>query len=285
MRGSGSLIHDSEMTIREQARSYRRAAGMLLWTSCMLGGARVHMGLRSHAPRFVGQVARRESLSEMDLSGTARSLRQVFRAWEQPWAEWLLWWFGMRLHVVGEVPPPTGRGRLVIANHRSPVDILIVLARIGGCLLSRGDVADWPVLGPAASAAGTIFVDRSERSSGAAAVREMRRRLQQGEQVVVFPEGGTFAGDEVRPFRRGAFTAAVGLPVDILPIAFAYPPGCEFLEDDFQEHMIRVAQRQRTHVGVAIGQPYPLVGSTRQAADEAQQVVQKLAHQARAAVS
>lgn len=218
------------------------------------------------------------------LHGDPQVKRQVFRRWEQLWAERLLWWFGVRLHEVGREPSPSPRGRLVVANHRSPIDILIILSRIGGCLLSRADVAEWPLLGKAAQAAGTIFVDRDQRTSGAQAIREMRRRLNEGEQVVVFPEGATSAGDVVQPFRRGAFTAAAGLPLEVLPLAFAYPPGCEFLEDDFGAHLLRVAGRARTHVGVAIGEPYQLTGSSKVAAAQAQQVVQELAVRARAAV-
>src|SRR5262245_54544807 len=50
--------------------------------------------------------------------------------------------------------------RLVVANHRSTVDILLMLHLFGGNLLARGDMADWPAVGVMARRAGTLFVDR-----------------------------------------------------------------------------------------------------------------------------
>src|SRR3954447_14758838 len=53
---------------------------------------------------------------------------------------------------------PSGRPRLVVVNHRSTLDIPIVLELFGGHLLARGDMATWPVVGTMAKHAGTLFV-------------------------------------------------------------------------------------------------------------------------------
>lgn len=187
----------------------------------------------------------------------------------------------MRVQAVGRAPLEQVTARLVVANHRSPVDILIAIARIGGCVLSREDLARWPVLGPAARAAGTIFVDRDDRRSGAAAIRAIRKRLKEGRQVIVFPEGATFRGDDVQPFLGGAFAAARGLEVDILPVGFAYPEGTEFVDEPFTKHMLRTARRAQTNVGMAIGEPFSAEGPRDQLATEAQAQVQGLVRQAR----
>ena len=101
-----------------------------------------------------------------------------------------------------------GRGHLVVANHRSTADILVLLRTFGGRMVSRADLAGWPLVGAAARAVGTLFVDRSDAASGATAVRAIRTRLVAGDTVIVFPEGTTFPDDEVRPFHAGAFVAA-----------------------------------------------------------------------------
>jgi 1-acyl-sn-glycerol-3-phosphate acyltransferase len=117
----------------------------------------------------------------------------------------------LRVDLVVDAPPGSfeknGTPRLVVANHRSTVDILLMLHLFGGNLLARGDMADWPAIGVLARRAGTLFVDRQDPASGAAAVQSMRDRLRRGITVCVFPEGTTFLRDEVREFLEGALVA------------------------------------------------------------------------------
>jgi 1-acyl-sn-glycerol-3-phosphate acyltransferase len=118
--------------------------------------------------------------------------------WVRLWSRTLLETFGVRALIRG-TPPAGAEGRLVVANHRSTADILLLLGAFGGAMVSRADVAGWPLIGAAARAVGTVFVDRSSAFSGATAVRAIRTRLSRSSTVIVFPEGGTSAGDEVRP--------------------------------------------------------------------------------------
>src|SRR5258706_14233955 len=67
-----------------------------------------------------------------------------------------------------------GRPRLVVANHRSTIDILLVLDLFGGNLLARGDMADWPGVGVLARRAGTLFVDRRDSAAARASVQLFR---------------------------------------------------------------------------------------------------------------
>ena len=186
-----------------------RAAGLGAVTLGALGVEQVHEGLSPEDERH-----------------------QVFQWHMRRWARALMHVFGVETLVQGEVARPTG-ARLVVANHRSPLDITALLGLFGGCVLSRADLADWPVLGVAARKAGTIFVDRSDGASGARAIRNIRARLKDGHTVIVFPEGGSFAGDEVRPLKGGAFAAIRGLDVEIVPVGIAYNPGVEFVNETF----------------------------------------------------
>ena len=73
--------------------------------------------------------------------------------------------------------------------------------------------------------------------------------------MIAFPEGTTFPGDEVRPFLPGAFVAARGLPVKVLPLGIAYEPGAEYTDETFEDHLLRMSARSRTPVWVCIGSP------------------------------
>lgn len=174
------------------------------------------------------------------------------------------------------------RPRLIVANHRTAFDIGVLMSVLGGTFLSRSDLAGWPVVGRLAKAGDTIFVDRGNRSSGARAIRSIRRHLKAGLDVIVFPEGATFAGDEVRPFRGGAFAAARGLEVDVLPVGLAFPEGSEYVEKDFVTHLRDIAARRRTVVGVCFGESFETRG-TKESALRAEEEVRKLVRRAREA--
>jgi 1-acyl-sn-glycerol-3-phosphate acyltransferase len=210
---------------------------------------------------------------------------RVRRRWVGAWASGLLSLFGVSAIVAGEARSGDGRGRLVVANHRSTADILVLLRAFGGRMVSRADLSGWPLVGPAARAAGTLFVDRSDRLSGAAVVRQIRRQLAAGSTVIVFPEGTTFPDDEVRPFHPGAFVAAVNAEVAVVPVGLAYATGsgAAFVNESFPAHLKRMAAAAPSCVGVCIGAPIEPGPGDRAAhlRDLAHTEVQRLVHDAR----
>lgn len=221
------------------------------------------------------------SLHEATLPRASRG--PVFQSYMKRWAHSLVRATGGRVSLApGSVVPDHVGPRLVVANHRSPFDIGILLSIFGGHALSRADLARWPVLGIAAQRAGTIFVDRDKAESGASAIRAIRKRLVAGASILVFPEGGTFAGDEVRPFKPGAFTALRGLDAQIVPVGLAYDPGAEWVDEGFVDHVLRVASRPQTRCVVAIGQPLPLRRNAKETAEATERAVQSLVSAARA---
>jgi 1-acyl-sn-glycerol-3-phosphate acyltransferase len=148
-------------------------------------------------------------------------------------------------------------GALVVANHQSALDIGVMLSLFQGVLLSRHDVADWPLLGRLAKHGDTIFVDREDRRSGAAALREIRTRAKEGRTVVAFPEGGTFPGDLVHDFHPGVFAAVRSLDIPIIPVGLAYSPSVPFVKEAFAKHIAKIAARPSTRIAVHLGEPLP----------------------------
>lgn len=209
---------------------------------------------------------------------------EIMHRWVRRWARGLLALFGVHRTLTGE-PPRWGRGpRLVVANHRSPLDIIVMLECFGGFVLARHDLAGWPMLGFAARESGTIFVDRDDPRSGVKAIRAIRERLTQGHTVIVFPEGTTHAGDDVHPFQEGALAAVRGLEVELLPVGIAYQPGAEFVNESFGQHVLRVARRGRTPVAVSVGRPLQSGGSRAALAAALRAEVQDLVRDARIAL-
>jgi 1-acyl-sn-glycerol-3-phosphate acyltransferase len=183
---------------------------------------------------------------------------------------------------VGTDDTGVGGGALIVANHRSPMDVAILLYLMDGHFMSRADLARWPVIGRAAKRVGTIFVDRTHSSQGAAAIRSAARMLNEGKRVIVFPEGTTHAeGDELLPFRSGAFVALQGTHGRMVPVGLAYPAGAEFREPTFHEHVLRMARRTRMVVGVCIGEPLASRGNADTDRHLAREMIQSLVHTAR----
>jgi 1-acyl-sn-glycerol-3-phosphate acyltransferase len=201
------------------------------------------------------------------------------------WARGLLAVFGIDQHWLGVQAPEPHKARLVVANHRSPVDIILMLRRFGGSVLGRHDLESWPVLGWAAREGGTIFVDRQDPHSGVKAIREIRRRLHAGQTVIVFPEGTTHRGDDVLAFQGGAFAAVRGIDAELVPVGIAYEPGSEFVDETFVQHLGRMAQRPKTRVALCVGEPRDARGDREAMAAEMQREVQILVRRAREALS
>lgn len=224
-----------------------------------------------------------------------RDRRAVRDRWVNRWSSSLLRLFGIQVeyaeyaeYPAAELAKPDGRGRLVVANHRSALDIGILLQRFGGHMVSRADLAAWPLLGAAARSVGTVFVDRSSKSSGAATIRAVRALLKAGETVLLFPEGTTFEGDIVRPFQSGAFVGALTTDARVVPVGIAYQTGSEaaFVGESFTQHLGRMAGAGATRVVVRIGEPIDIRDGSRapEVAAAAQAAVQALVYDARRAV-
>ena len=72
----------------------------------------------------------------------------------------------------------------------------------------------------------------------------------------MFPEGTAYAGDEVRPFRPGAFKAAQRAGAQVVPLGIAYEnPLAYYTEKSFMEHMKRIASFKSLRIVVEAGEP------------------------------
>jgi 1-acyl-sn-glycerol-3-phosphate acyltransferase len=117
--------------------------------------------------------------------------------------------------------PPQGPC-VIVANHISYFDPLIVASYCPLTAIAKREVASWPIVGEFVKRLGTLFVERDNPASGARVLREAMGLLRRGVSVLVFPEGTTTRGDQVLPFRRGIFGAALRAGVPIVPVALSY---------------------------------------------------------------
>jgi 1-acyl-sn-glycerol-3-phosphate acyltransferase len=110
-------------------------------------------------------------------------------------------------------------GVLMVANHLSWLDILVLGAVQPMRMVAKREIRDWPVLGALAARAGTLFVDRCGLRSLPALVTETAAALRGGAVVGLFPEGTTWCGAASGSFRRAGFQAALDAGVPVRPVA------------------------------------------------------------------
>jgi 1-acyl-sn-glycerol-3-phosphate acyltransferase len=126
---------------------------------------------------------------------------------------------GVRMRWRGPAHRP---GSLLVANHVSWLDILVLLAQEPVRIVAKHDVEAWPGIGHLASTLGAIFVDRTRPKRLPVAVAEVTGALRAGRSVAVFPEGTTFCGPERGRFRPAMFQAAVNAGAPVVPISIDY---------------------------------------------------------------
>lgn len=133
---------------------------------------------------------------------------------------------GIRIDVSGSLRRE--RAVLVIANHASWLDILVLTAVAPVVFVAKREVASWPLVGLVAKLRPTVFVDRSRRQQTGDVNAAIARRLAQGDPVVLFAEGTSSDGNRVLQFRSALFGAAEsmlasGAPQVLLqPVSIAY---------------------------------------------------------------
>lgn len=113
---------------------------------------------------------------------------------------------GIRVVRRGQLHP--GRPLLLVANHISWLDIVVVGSLAPVSFVAKDEMRTWPVFGWLARMQRTVFIARDRRRSVGEQAGAIASRLAAGEAIVLFPEGTTSDGHQVLPFKTALFEAA-----------------------------------------------------------------------------
>jgi 1-acyl-sn-glycerol-3-phosphate acyltransferase len=113
---------------------------------------------------------------------------------------------------------------LVIANHTSWLDILILGGWAGTAFVSKAELEDTPLLGWIADQNRTLYIDRAARRDSHIQVQRVTEALEHHQPLTVFPEGTTGSGRHLLPFRPTLLEAVAPAPanVKVRPVAVDY---------------------------------------------------------------
>jgi 1-acyl-sn-glycerol-3-phosphate acyltransferase len=132
------------------------------------------------------------------------SLPATRAMWLQQSSRRLLRVFRIETRFTGDIPS----GGLLVCNHLSYLDILVLSALAPCVFVAKREVKHWPVIGWFAKLAGTVFVHREQRLQAVQTVDEIEAALQTGSVAVLFPEGTSSGGETVLPFKSSLLEPA-----------------------------------------------------------------------------
>lgn len=126
---------------------------------------------------------------------------------------------GFRVEVKGAPSPykPT----LHVANHISYTDILILGGILPGLFVAKHELRSWPIFGFLATQQGTLYIDRSKNAIYEG-IKTAGASLDEGESLILFPEGTTSDGCRVLPFGSSFFGLALEKDIPVQPITITY---------------------------------------------------------------
>lgn len=113
-------------------------------------------------------------------------------------------------------------GKLVISNHMSYFDILILASVRPTIFISSVEIQKTPFLGFIASIGGTFFVERRNAKLVKLEIGKISELIKDGFNVVLFPEGTSTDGSQILPFRSSLLASATSAKVDVVPACIKY---------------------------------------------------------------
>lgn len=143
-------------------------------------------------------------------------------------------WHGVALRLMGvkvvtRGAPETRRPMLIVSNHSSWLDILVLGSVADVTYVAKAEVRDWPVFGLLARLQRSIFIVREQKRKSQDQADEIAERMNAGEVVVLFPEGTTSDGNRLFTTKSTLFAAATSAVaysptghVHVQPVAIAY---------------------------------------------------------------
>jgi 1-acyl-sn-glycerol-3-phosphate acyltransferase len=150
---------------------------------------------------------------------------------------------------------------LLVANHLSYLDILVIAAITPAVFVSKSEVRNWPLFGWLAPLGGTVFIQRERRSHVRTINREVASALADGALVVIFPEGTSTNGDGVLPFRSSLLEPVAGgkQPISICYLHYELDGGdardevCYWGDHTFFPHAVNLLGKKEVRATVRFG--------------------------------
>ncbi|MBK5939541.1 lysophospholipid acyltransferase family protein [Halochromatium roseum] len=169
------------------------------------------------------------------------------------------WWYRRLTPMLGLKIRAQGRSAkrvLLVANHISWLDVPVLGSLAPINFLSKSEVRGWPMIGWMSAQIGTLFIKRGGNQT-ADLIARIAEQVRERQAVVIFPEGTTSDGHQLRRFHPRLLAAAQQSRIDVQPVAIRYGSNnspdhiAPFIDDDtLIAHLWRVLCQPQTEVKV-----------------------------------
>ncbi len=140
------------------------------------------------------------------------------------WAKVILFGMGFYYKVEREQELELGKSYMLVSNHTSMTDIMMMLALVRNpfVFVGKKELSKIPLFGFFYKRT-CILVDRNSSKSRMEVFQRAQKRLNQGLSICIFPEGGVPDDESILldEFKDGAFRLALEHQIPIVPITFA----------------------------------------------------------------
>ena len=177
------------------------------------------------------------------------------------WAQGFVILSNMKIEVAGTPPVPPF---FLVSNHLGYADIAAIRSVVSGVFVAKSEVRDWFLVGKVIRDMGMIFIDRNNRRDIVRAGEQIISKLNDGEGVIVFPEGTSTKGEHVLPFKSSflQFAAERDIPVSYLSISYrtdldSMPASkivCWWDDTPFFVHLWRLFQLKEHYAYLSFGE-------------------------------
>lgn len=161
---------------------------------------------------------------------------------------------GSKITVYGTEPKTAG---LIISNHRSYFDGIVVLKNILAYPIAKKEVENWPLIGNVGKTTGAIFVKRDCEKSKEDTRNQIHTVLKNGFSILNTPEGTTHIEPTTIKFKPGAFILAAQLGAPVIPVAIDYKDLNDAWvgDDTFVPHFLKCFGKWKTEIKVSYLEP------------------------------
>lgn len=137
-------------------------------------------------------------------------------------SRWSMKAYGFRTTVDGAENARPGQNYLIVANHMSYLDVLVLASFRPSAFVTSMEMKHTPVLGQLTDMGGCLYVERRSKENIQNEIGDIEEALKRGFNVVVFPEATSTDGSALRNFKRPLFAAALRAGVPVLPVVLEY---------------------------------------------------------------
>ena len=148
---------------------------------------------------------------------------QKFFTWlKHFWGSWVLFWMGFRVKVDQQAKIDPKQSYIVIGNHTSMMDIMVLLKVLYQPFVFVGkiELSKLPVFGYLYKKS-NIMVDRKSPKSRKEVYNQVVDFIKKGNSIAIYPEGGVpYTKILLAPFKNGAFRMAIEHQLPIIPMVY-----------------------------------------------------------------